>query len=332
VRIFVYEHITGGGLAGEPLPAGLTREADLMVQALLTDLAGIAGVEVLASRDPRLAPLSGVDVLNPGPGESFLALYERGLADADAAWPTAPETGGILEQLCRRTLARDRVLLGSRPEAVSLTASKSATIACLRDAGIPVPPTFTSAGAVPARLGPWIVKPDDGAGCEDTVRVPHWRGVRDLLAREPGRLIAEPWIEGDALSLSMIAARGRGVLLCCNRQRVRVVNGRLALTGLQVNAWPDTEGRLAALAARIADAVPSLWGYVGVDLVLSAGGPVVLEINPRLTTSYAGIRRALDVNVAAMVLGLLDRDDGAIPRRPDGVTAVEVALETSGGH
>jgi predicted ATP-grasp superfamily ATP-dependent carboligase len=303
-----------------------------MLQALLADLAGIAGVEVLASRDPRLAPLSGVDVLNPRPGESCLALYERGLADADAAWPTAPETGGVLEQLCRRTLACNRILLGSRPAAVKLAASKSATIARLGDAGILVPLTFASAETVPQRPGPWVVKPDDGAGCEDTVRVPDWRGVRDRLAREPGRLIAQPWVEGNPLSLSVIAAGGRGVLLCCNRQRVQVVDGRLALTGLQVNAWPDTEGRLADLAARIAEAVPSLWGYVGVDLVQSADGPVVLEINPRLTTSYAGIRRALDVNVAAMVLGLLDGDDETIPPGPDGITSVEIALETSRGH
>jgi predicted ATP-grasp superfamily ATP-dependent carboligase len=303
-----------------------------MVQALLADLAGMAGVEVLASRDPRLAPLSGVDMLQPGPGESCLALFERGLADADAAWPTAPETGGVLEHLCLRTLAGNRILLGSRPAAVRLTASKSATIVRLREAGILVPLTCTSAAAVPARRGPWVVKPDDGAGCEDTVRVPDWRGARDRLAREPGRLIAQPWVEGDPLSLSVIAAGGRGVLLCCNRQRMQVVDGRLALTGLQVNAWPDTEGRLTGLAARIADAVPSLWGYVGVDLVLTADGPVVLEINPRLTTSYAGIRRALQVNVAAMVLGLLEGDDHAIPSGPGGLTPVEIALETSRGQ
>jgi predicted ATP-grasp superfamily ATP-dependent carboligase len=332
MRIFVYEHVTGGGLAGEPLPKGLTREADLMVQALLTDLAGIAGVEVLASRDPRLAPLAAVDVLHPVPGESWRAFYERGLADADAAWPTAPETGGILEQLSLRTLARDRILLGSRPAAVKLTASKSATIARLDEAGIPVPLTITSAGAVPARRGQWVVKPDVGAGCEDTVRVPDWRGARDWLAREPGRMIAQPWVEGEPLSLSMVTAGGRGVLLCCNRQRVRIVDGHLTLTGLQVNAWPDTEGRLAGLAARIAAVVPSLWGYVGVDLVLGAEGPVVLEINPRLTTSYAGIRRALDVNVAAMVLGLLEGEDGVIPPRQERITAVEIALETSGGR
>jgi predicted ATP-grasp superfamily ATP-dependent carboligase len=45
-----------------------------------------------------------------------------------------------------------------------------------------------------------------------------------------------------------------------------------------------------------------LWGYVGVDLVLADAGPIVLEINPRLTTSYCGLRDALGINPAALVL------------------------------
>jgi predicted ATP-grasp superfamily ATP-dependent carboligase len=31
-----------------------------------------------------------------------------------------------------------------------------------------------------------------------------------------------------------------------------------------------------------------------------------MEVNPRLTTSYAGLRQALGCNPAALVLGLLD--------------------------
>ena len=42
------------------------------------------------------------------------------------------------------------------------------------------------------------------------------------------------------------------------------------------------------------------------------GGPVVLEINPRLTTSYVGLRPALGRNPAALVLELLERELDAI--------------------
>lgn len=331
MRIFVYEHITGGGLVGRPLPPALTREADLMVRALLQDLGDIPGVRLLASRDPRLPPLAGVELLTPDPGEAFPALYARGLAGADAGWPTAPETGAVLERLSALTLELGRALIGCAPDAVRLTGSKSATTTRLQECGIPAARSFTRAETVTARAGPWVLKPDDGAGCEDTVRVPDWRAARERLAGTPGRYVAEPWVEGDPMSLSMLAHRGQAVLLACNRQLVRIEAGCLTLTGLQVNAVPDPAGAYAELAGRIAQCVPSLWGHVGVDLVAGPEGPVVVEINPRLTTSYCGLRQALGINVAAMVLSLLDGDPPRIPPRPAGRTTVELVLEGSRG-
>ena len=127
----------------------------------------------------------------------------------------------------------------------------------------------------------------------------------ERLAADSGRLIAQPWVDGCAASLSLLCCDGRATLLCCNRQHVRLVDGRPALEAITVNAMPDAVGHLAALGARIAAAIPGLWGYVGVDLVLAPPGPVVLEINPRLTTSYCGVRGALGINAAALVLDLL---------------------------
>jgi predicted ATP-grasp superfamily ATP-dependent carboligase len=40
----------------------------------------------------------------------------------------------------------------------------------------------------------------------------------------------------------------------------------------------------------------------------------VLEVNPRLTTSYVGLRRAIGVNPAGLVLRLLQQDLGAVER------------------
>jgi predicted ATP-grasp superfamily ATP-dependent carboligase len=120
--------------------------------------------------------------------------------------------------------------------------------------------------------------------------------------------VAQPWIDGPALSLSLLCADGVARLLSCNRQLISIAGGRLALEGITVNAVPDAGGQLAALGGRIAAAIPDLWGYVGVDLVATADGPVVLEINPRLTTSYCGLRPALQVNAAELVLGLLRPD------------------------
>jgi predicted ATP-grasp superfamily ATP-dependent carboligase len=62
---------------------------------------------------------------------------------------------------------------------------------------------------------------------------------------------------------------------------------------------------LRATAAQVARAIPGLRGYVGVDLVWHAVlGPVVIEVNPRLTSAYVGLSAALQRNLAAAVLDL----------------------------
>jgi len=45
-----------------------------------------------------------------------------------------------------------------------------------------------------------------------------------------------------------------------------------------------------------------LRGYVGVDLVLSANAAFVVDINPRLTTSYVGLRKVAHFNLAEALL------------------------------
>ena len=79
------------------------------------------------------------------------------------------------------------------------------------------------------------------------------------------------------------------------------------------------------LARRAVEVVPGLQGYVGVDLVLGEH-PQVIEINPRLTTSYVGLRRFVRNNLMRVMLDLLDGADAprldcqpfAIEFRPDG--------------
>jgi hypothetical protein len=76
--------------------------------------------------------------------------------------------------------------------------------------------------------------------------------------------------------------------------RFRYLGGRLPLPAPLAN-------RAIALAERAVRTVPGLLGYVGVDLVLveKPEGDRVIEINPRLTTSYLGLRRLVRGNLAS---------------------------------
>jgi predicted ATP-grasp superfamily ATP-dependent carboligase len=94
---------------------------------------------------------------------------------------------------------------------------------------------------------------------------------------------------------------------------------------VSVNAIRDSDGRYAQLAREVARALPGLWGYVGIDVIDAVDGPIVVEINPRLTTSYAGLRRALGINAAELVLDLPGSLEDRASFKSRDIVDVEVA-------
>lgn len=310
MRLLVCEYVTGGGLCGQDVPQGLWREGDSMRRALVKDLRSLGRHDVTVLHEPRVVkPDSGaVSVPVEEPGELWRVLPER-LEQADAFWPIAPETDGLLARMTGMAREADRPVVGSSTQAVALAGSKRATARCLAAAGLTVVPTRSLAEPRPAGKSGWVVKPDDGAGAEDTRQfddpgaLEAWIAGRD----DRGELVVQPFVEGSPVSLSMLCQRGSAWLLACNYQSVTLEGGELRYHGGVVGALEHRRASFAPIAQRVAEAIPGLWGYVGVDLIDSDAGPVVLEVNPRLTTSYIALGKALGFNPAGLVLELLER-------------------------
>jgi len=305
MRIFVYEHITGGGMLDDPQVAALAPEGEMMLRALVNDLTAIPGVEVTILRDARLSADLPASIHTVSTAEAFWPAFRRAASEADAVWPIAPEQDGILARITREVTSSDRMLLGCRLQAVEIATSKRATAEVLGRAGISMIPVYSEENGVPPEVNEIVVKPDDGAGCLDTrlflnrAELHHWQQTHP----DP-KWILQPFVRGEARSLSMLCCGGRARLLACNRQKVETRGGAFRFDGVSVNAISDRDGRCAELASRVAHALPGLWGYCGVDFIETVCGPVVVEVNPRLTTSYAGLRRAIGLNPAQLVLDL----------------------------
>lgn len=324
--MLVYECISGGGLSARGAGGGtalalpgaeLLAQGTAMRDALVADLLGLKQLSVSCAAAwyaPLPASLAGAQSLRADTHESatdFLALRVHGY---DRVWVIAPESDGLLASLVA-TVGHARWVGCSAP-AIRLAASKSATRSRLAAHGIPVPRSWHPGETEPPPGGLWIVKPDDGAGCEATRLHGDFAQAReDLLGRIAQGLAStlEAWVEGIPLSLSLLCADGRAELLSVNRQHVTGRPGELlTFHGVDIGAVElgSVEGRrLARLAQEIAAAVPGLSGYVGVDLIWRRpdgpgypGGPVVVEINPRLTCAYVGLSAALGRNLAGEIL------------------------------
>lgn len=309
VKVFVYEFGSGGGLIEKPLHNPLMYQGDTMLRALIWDLAVLPGIDVITMRAPRLAalelPASAVVVSCDGPMDE---CFNDCLMAADAVWPVAPECAGILEQLSLKIVRSKRILLGSRPGAVRIASSRTLTAHRLVQAGISVVDTYLPDEALPDDVAAWVVKPDDGVGFNTTQIFHDAQSALDWIeGTGEEHYVMQPFLHGKPCGLSLLCGDGMAQVLSCDEQRIAVRNNEFHYLGTTVNGFNDSAAECDRLAQKIASAVPGLWGYVGVDIILTAAGPVVLGIYPRLTASYAGLHASIGCNPAGLVLDLLQK-------------------------
>lgn len=279
--------------------------------------------------DP-LARTGTYDGIRARQGEPALDFIARVAPAFERVWVIAPESDGILAGLCS-TVGPGR-WVGCTPAAIRIASSKSATLAHLARHDIPTPLNpatgprpLTASKSCPAdtphQASHWVVKPDDGAGSEDTRIFADVALARAWQTRqhEAGRhFTLEPWVDGAPLSLSLACTDTRCTLLGVNQQLIEIADGEVRYLGVRANAEAlDTPAArdLEALAARIHRALPGLRGFIGVDLVRRANGtPVVVEINPRLTCAFEGLPVAARIHAirAALESATISADKPAI--------------------
>lgn len=310
MKILVFEYITGGGFNRQELPDSLVREGRLMLQALLDNLSRINGIELMVMLDWRLKNSIDRAAINTriikrehNSHNEFVRLCQH----CDAIWPIAPEFNGILQSLCHTVETMGKLLLTSATAAVAVTGNKFHCYQHLSRHYITTIPTQLLDDKYDYLPGEWMIKPVDGAGCADSYLISNRQEfmIASTQLQGRGQFIIQPHIRGKKTSLSCLFKQGQGWLICANLQRFNIVNKQYRLAEIVVNTPSNLTAAYKNLVNKIAGALPDLWGYVGIDLIETTDQINVLEINPRLTTSFAGIYAACGINIAQVVLQLI---------------------------
>ena len=318
MRIFVYEYVTGGGLLADPRPPrSLLREGAAMAATMAADFAALPGTQVTVLRDARWPELTfaGCRVVPVADAAAEREAFQRLAAEADETVVIAPEFDGILRERCRLALACGGRVLGPDDAIIELASDKHRTAEHLRACGVAAPSGMAlEAGERPPRsfAYPAVWKRRDGAGSLD---------VRLLLSADeaelaehlgvPSRL--ERCLPGLACSVAWLCGpNGCHPLPPC-RQHLSE-DGHFTYLGGASPLPPPLAARAVELSRRAIQSLPRPRGYLGVDLILGEDaegrGDGVIEINPRLTTSYVGLRAVSRGNLAQ---AMLDAASGRAP-------------------
>ncbi len=313
MRIFIHEYMSGGGLSGQPLPGRPAHEGLLMLRAILEDFQALRRHQIRSTVDARLRasvpaelPVTIVD------GNRCAEVFAACLDWADAVLLIAPETDGVLAHLSAQVESAGKRLLGSSSETAAAAGDKATTDSLFHTCGLPTPRTrVIRLDGDPTRhvmtFGyPAVVKPVDGAGCEGTSLIRRQAEVPAALRRlqrvtRRQTFLIQEYIAGTPASLSCLSDGTRILPLTLNTQYIRAGSG-LSYRGGTVHFDHPSRPVAFGLVKDLQRVLPGLRGYFGVDLVLTRSGPVFIEVNPRLTTAYIGLRRAFPVNLAKAIL------------------------------
>jgi predicted ATP-grasp superfamily ATP-dependent carboligase len=317
LKVFVCEFVTGGGLYREPLPASLLYEGELMRNAVLQDLSQIENLHVTVTSDFRVSVPLNIECVSIEPSQDVWSIWQGCMQEADVVWLIAPETDGVLEKLALMAESVGKPILGCSSSAIKVAANKWDTYQLLKAFNIPTPITFKYTNFPRGQSGPWVAKLIDGVACENSRYFDSEDDLIGWMQDKQDSHIVQQYQLGTAASFSMLCHSGKAVVVSCNQQKVDLQDGQFTYAGSVVNGLLEHLDAFQALATQIVTALPGLAGYVGVDLIAHYAGDewryTVLEINPRLTTSYVGLHQACGLNPAQLILDMFYNDCLNVP-------------------
>lgn len=314
MKIFVHESITAGGFGESSIPSTLLAEGRMMLEALLADLLDLQEHQLAVQVDrrhlPRLRTRPGLVVVDSR--NSYAQCFRQTVDETDAAFLIAPETDGRLEAITAIVEGCGKLVIGSSAAGVKAAGNKMRTYQLLKAHGIPTPRTLRlqpadDPASIGRRLGyPAVVKPIDGAGCHGVFVAGQPseldRAIAAARQKTPdATLLAQAYIDGVAASVSLLTDGSQSLPLTLNLQEIRG-RSRLRYHGGRLPFEHPLRAVAFRRAEEVVQAIPGLKGYVGIDLILTDHDAVVIEVNPRLTTPYVGVRQVVRQNLAALIL------------------------------
>lgn len=284
-----------------------------MLVAIASDFARVpeCDVVVLWNAHLPLPELDGVEIELVSSAEDERRLLKEVAADCDAAFLIAPETDGILAEQRRIVDEAGSRFLGCSLEAIELCTDKLKLFEHLSRHRVPTIQTAAcrTVSEIPPATFPIVVKPRDGAGSQDTFLLKSSDDLDALFTSNgfcPNGAIRQPYVPGRPISIGAIvrSTPEEAELFPVGQQRL-TSDGRFGFLGGTIPAEGVSRESVETFIRRAIESIPGLSGYVGFDLVVAAEDADdvrLVEINPRLTTSYLGYRAMTDDNLAARML------------------------------
>lgn len=316
----IVEYISGGGYSNQKLSGNILSEAYGMLRNIISDFKAL-GHQVTTLIDSRLIafnpPNEADKIITISSVRQFYTKIKDISKSVDAVYFIGPESNNLLEKLVETTSTSDLKSLNSEVNDIKVCSNKKNIYEIAKKIGLIVPETeiidihdkFENIKKIIKDFGyPLVIKPLIGVGCGGLIVVKEKSNLSDAISKvskesDNNQFIAQKFIEGQPASVSVISTGTKAESVSLNKQFVNLTgpDNEPKYSGGVVPLDHELKKNSLRDAKHLVEAFNGLKGYVGVDIILTNEEVVIMEVNPRLTTSYIGLRKIVNFNIAEAI-------------------------------
>jgi tyramine---L-glutamate ligase len=246
-------------------------------------------------------------------------IIKKTAEKVDAAFVIAPEHDHVLQSIVELIETTKALSLNCGSRVIEQVSNKAALLEQARKLGLDFPKTLELEIEEPLNkitqsirynLGfPIVIKPLNGTGCSGLSKVRSENQLAQAIWKVKNEsycssFLAQEYVQGTDVSVSAICTSTDVEPLSLNLQEL-TLSETLAdsnYTGGQVPYEHPLKTEAFNATKRLLTFYKGLRGYVGIDFVLTEDKAIVMEVNPRLTTSYIGLRQIINFNLAQAII------------------------------
>ncbi len=325
--VFVFEYVSGGGFNKTKIPSPLFSEGFAMLKSICEDFK-LSGFQVYSVFDYRIKFL--IDYVKVDyakvvyKDDNFISIFKELTRKSDYAFIIAPESENILYNLTSIVKNLPTKLLSNELEAIKLGTSKLLTYQFFLKNNLPTPSTMKvdfndnlSLMNFTADLSkPLILKPLDGVGSEQVYFFNSNEDFESFLKDPPiyfdksRAYVIQEFVSGRDMSTLLLSnspfLKNAILILGVSNQRILLqpICSNLRYLGGDSPVFFENEGFYHLLYKKLNKIDFSKFhSFFGIDFISTKECEIsLIELNPRLTTSYIGIRNVIDFNPVSLLL------------------------------
>ena len=298
--ILIYEHILGEELSNDSSQL-IINEAKLIIKALVEDFSELypqSKISLLVNKNNKKI-LGNINLVYMDYSKDLVKNILLNHKKNRRILILAPEEKDLLYRIVKSLEKKDLILLNCNSKFLKTTSCKILTHKKFSISNKYVNPVYANYKEIPPEQS-IVAKIKDGIGAEKLYIFKNQVDLKNNECKLSDNHVFQKYISGDVIGINIFSDSNSLKILSINKQIYKFSSKHeIFLDKIIMGQFNNLIKDLKIFVNNIIEHFDGHYGFFGIDAILENNGNIVfLEINPRLTTSYAGLKKTLGFNPA----------------------------------